>query len=25
LMLEIFTDKGMGTLVSHDLLEGMEG
>lgn len=25
LLLEIFTDKGMGTLVSHDLIEGMEG
>lgn len=25
LLLEIFTDKGLGTLVSHDMLEGMEG
>ena len=25
LLLEIFTDKGLGTLVSHDLMEGMEG
>jgi acetylglutamate kinase len=24
LLLEIFTDKGLGTLVSHDFLEGME-
>ena len=25
LLLEIFTNKGLGTLVSHDMLEGMEG
>ena len=25
LLLEIFTDKGMGSLVSHDLREAMEG
>ncbi len=25
LLLEIFTDKGLGSLVSHDLLDGMEG
>ena len=25
LLLEIFTDKGMGTLVSHDVPEGVEG
>ncbi len=25
LLLEIFTDKGLGSLVSHDVLEGMEG
>ena len=25
LLLEIFTDKGLGTLVSHDMLDGMEG
>lgn len=25
LLLEIFTDRGLGTLVSHDMMEGMEG